>query len=182
VRWAIASTVCDVVGRDLVGLQELIARPQLRCVNGRASGMEGCMRSVRMLIVGFVAATAVVAAGVAARAQAGDVFEGKQKYGVYCASCHGAAGKGDGALAASLKKHPADLTQLARKNGGQFPTERVTRFIDGRTRDDAHLKSDMPVWGDAFSKSSETGTPEQVKARIDAVVKYLETIQATGKV
>jgi mono/diheme cytochrome c family protein len=139
------------------------------------------VRDVRILIVAFVAATAVVAAAAAARAQTVDVFEGKQKYDLYCASCHGAAGKGDGALAASLKKHPADLTQLARKNGGKFPTETVTKFIDGRTRDDAHLKSDMPVWGDAFSKSSETGTPEQVKARIDALVKYLESIQATGK-
>ena len=139
------------------------------------------MRDVRVRLVGFVAATAVAAAAAAVRAQTGDVFEGKQKYDIYCASCHGVAGKGDGTLAASLKKPPADLTQLARKNGGKFPTEAVTKFIDGRTRNDAHLKSDMPVWGDVFSKSSETATPEQVKDRIDSLVKYLETIQAPGK-
>jgi len=31
-------------------------------------------------------------------------------------SCHGAAGKGDGVIAGSLKRRPADLTQLAKKN------------------------------------------------------------------
>jgi len=32
-----------------------------------------------------------------------------------------------------------------------------------------------------FSKSSATGTPEQVQARIDALVRYLETMQVLDK-
>ncbi len=71
----------------------------------------------------------------------------------------------------------ADLTQLAKKNNGQFPADTVAKFIDGRTRDEAHLKSDMPVWGDVFSKSQTSSSPEEVKARIDALVKYIETLQ-----
>jgi hypothetical protein len=35
----------------------------------------------------------------------------------------------------------------------------------------------MPLWGDVFSKSQTSAGPEDVKARIDALVKYLETIQ-----
>jgi mono/diheme cytochrome c family protein len=139
------------------------------------------MRVLRILIGGFIAATSVVAAIVAAGPQTPQIAEGKQKYDTYCAACHGAEGKGDGTLGKSLQKRPADLTQLAKKNQGQFPTETVAKLIDGRTGDEAHLKADMPVWGDVFSKSRTSTGPEDVKARIDALVKYLETIQDKGQ-
>ena len=87
------------------------------------------MRDVRVLIVGFVAATAFVGAAAAVRAQTADAFEGKQKYDVYCASCHGVAGKGDGTLAASLKKPPADLDAAG-------PEER--RKVPGRGGNQVH--------------------------------------------
>jgi hypothetical protein len=35
----------------------------------------------------------------------------------------------------------------------------------------------MPVWGDAFRSAREGLSPEAAKARIDAVVRYLEAIQ-----
>lgn len=139
------------------------------------------MRVSRILIGGFIAATSVVAATVGAGPQTTRIAEGKQQYGVYCAACHGAEGKGDGTLSKSLRQRPADLTQLAKKNQGRFPTETVAKLIDGRTLDEAHLKADMPVWGDVFSKSQTSAGPEDVKARIDALVKYLETIQDKGE-
>ena len=117
-----------------------------------------------------------------ARPQTAQIAEGKEKYTFYCASCHGAEGKGDGTLSKSLRKRPADLTQLAKKNQGQFPTEAVAKVIDGRSGDEAHLKADMPIWGDVFSKSQTNTSPEDVKNRIDALVKYLETIQDKGQV
>ncbi len=43
---------------------------------------------------------------------------GKIEYQSKCASCHGSDAKGDGPLADQLKIGPADLTQLAKKNGG----------------------------------------------------------------
>ena len=135
------------------------------------------MRVLRIVISGFIATTSVVAATAGGRPQTAQIAEGKQKYDFYCASCHGAAGKGDGRLGKSLAKRPADLTQLAKKNQGQFPTETVAKLVDGRTGDQAHVKKDMPVWGDVFSKSQTNTSPEDVKARIDALVKYLETIQ-----
>lgn len=44
------------------------------------------------------------------QAQKGDPAKGKTAYATYCASCHGAAGKGDGAAAATLNPKPRDLT------------------------------------------------------------------------
>jgi mono/diheme cytochrome c family protein len=95
----------------------------------------------------------------------------------YCASCHGEGGKGDGPLARSLRKRPADLTQLARKSGGAFPRDIVFRTIDGRKPVAGHGGPDMPIWGDAFARSSRNADDAAVSARIEALVAYLETIQ-----
>ena len=56
---------------------------------------------------------------------------GPADFAAYCSGCHGAAGKGDGELAAELAKKPADLTGLSAKNGGVFPTTRVMAQIWG---------------------------------------------------
>jgi mono/diheme cytochrome c family protein len=50
---------------------------------------------------------------------------GKEMYNAYCASCHGADGKGDGPAAPALKAPPTNLTTLAAKNGGAFPAAHV---------------------------------------------------------
>lgn len=46
-------------------------------------------------------------------AQMGDPAKGKNLYANYCASCHGAGGKGDGLAAAGLNPKPQDLTNAA---------------------------------------------------------------------
>jgi mono/diheme cytochrome c family protein len=137
------------------------------------------VRVSRILTAAFIATSVAAAAGTVP--QTAQIEEGKQKYNTYCATCHGAGGKGDGTLSKSLRKRPADLTQLASKNKGVFPAEAVAKLIDGRTRDEAHVKSDMPIWGDVFSKSQTSPSPEDVKAKIDDLVKYLETIQSKDK-
>lgn len=40
-----------------------------------------------------------------------------------------------------------------------------------------HGGPDMPVWGDVFAQSRESQGAEGVKARIESLVKYLESIQ-----
>src|SRR5262245_51926027 len=57
---------------------------------------------------------------------------GGNDYQTYCASCHGESGRGDGPVAEFLALTPADLTNLARKNGGTFPAARLAQIIDGR--------------------------------------------------
>lgn len=58
---------------------------------------------------------------------------GAEDFASYCAACHGVSGRGDGPLAAELEKRPADLTRLARRNGGAFPTTKVMAKIWGYT-------------------------------------------------
>lgn len=115
------------------------------------------------------------ALATSAAAQSGSV--GAYLFRTYCASCHGANARGDGPLADSMRRRPADLTAIAQRNKGVFPTEQVFRIIDGRTPVKGHGGADMPVWGDVFSRSSKTDGPEAVTRQIEALVRYLEGLQ-----
>ena len=104
---------------------------------------------------------------------------GSQLFRTYCASCHGTDARGDGPVALQLRRMPPDLTQYTRRNGGMFPSERVYRIIDGRDVP-SHGDREMPVWGDVFRMTPDDSAVAGVKARIDAVVRYLEGIQERG--
>ena len=129
---------------------------------------------------GLLAAAIVVGASaiVTVGAQVQSPYSGSSDYQVYCASCHGAEARGDGVIAKSLRKRPADLTQLTRRNNGAFPEERVFQTIDGRQPGSVHSDSDMPAWGDVFAKSSESAGAQNAAARLDVLVKYVQTLQA----
>jgi mono/diheme cytochrome c family protein len=105
---------------------------------------------------------------------------GKARFERYCSSCHGTDAKGDGPLADLLTKKPANLTQLAKNNGGKFPGIKVMHQIDGRDTVRAHGTSDMPVWGQNFKSmgttSSQTGE-SAVRGTAQEIVSYLQTIQ-----
>ncbi|TGD44150.1 cytochrome C [Pseudotabrizicola sediminis] len=58
---------------------------------------------------------------------------GAEDFADFCAGCHGLSGKGAGELAGTLARRPADLTLLARRNGGTFPTTQVMAKIWGYT-------------------------------------------------
>ncbi len=102
---------------------------------------------------------------------------GGEIFRTYCASCHGASARGDGPLAANMIKKPSNLTEIAKRNGGQFPSEMVFKTIDGKQPIRGHGGPDMPVWGDVFSKSREAGDAERVTAVIRSLVMYLEGMQ-----
>ena len=102
---------------------------------------------------------------------------GAEVFRTYCASCHGSSARGDGPLASSMSKKPANLTEIAKRNGGEFPSELVFKTIDGRQKVRGHGGPDMPEWAEAFSKSREAGDAERVKAVIESLVAYLESIQ-----
>ena len=110
-------------------------------------------------------------------ASAEQSYSGSADYQVFCSSCHGPTAKGDGVIAKSLPKHPADLTQLSARNKGVFPEARVSKTIDGREPLSAHGNSDMPAWGDVLAKSQESQGSEAAKARIAALVEYLQSLQ-----
>ena len=107
----------------------------------------------------------------------GDPRRGRQVYAVYCASCHGKSAKGDGPAATSLKSLPADLTTLAKRNGGKYPLEKVTSILRGQTNLVPHGDQEMPVWGPVFWRMSG-GHEEVVQQRIANLNKYIESLQA----
>ena len=106
---------------------------------------------------------------------------GRDLFNFYCASCHGIDGKGRGRVAPALKTQPPDLTTLAQQNGGTFPAAKVEEIIRGETRTTApaHGSSDMPVWGPIFRGLDSR--KEVNDARIENLVKYIESIQAKVK-
>jgi mono/diheme cytochrome c family protein len=103
-------------------------------------------------------------------------LNGADLFREYCAVCHGNDAKGSGPAADALKKRPADLTQLARKNGGNFPDLHVMNFIKGQDVVAAHGTRDMPVWGTIFSQMSTN--QDLVQVRVYGLLKYIEELQA----
>jgi mono/diheme cytochrome c family protein len=101
---------------------------------------------------------------------------GQDLFREYCAVCHGTDAKGEGPAAAALRVKPANLTQIARKNGSKFPEIRVQRVINGEDEMTAHGSRDMPVWGQIFRHMSSNQDLGAV--RIYNLVKYIEQIQA----
>jgi len=101
---------------------------------------------------------------------------GKEMFVSYCASCHGKDAKGDGPASKSLKQLPADLTTLSKRNGGKYPTDKVTTILRGQANLMAHGDQEMPVWGPVFWRMSQ-GHEEVVQMRIANLNRYLESLQ-----
>ena len=102
--------------------------------------------------------------------------EGPDLYRAYCASCHGKDGKGDGPVAPTLKATVADLTVIAKRNGGKFPVARVQRIIMGEGMIASHGSREMPVWGPIFHQIE--WDVDRGNVRLDNLVKYLESMQS----
>jgi mono/diheme cytochrome c family protein len=92
-----------------------------------------------------------------------------------CAACHGREGKSNGPMGQVLTVRPSDLTIIAKNTGGIFPAAKIYELIDGRNPAvRGHGGPDMPVWGEVFAAR---GNASSVKNRINALVKYIETLQ-----
>jgi len=102
---------------------------------------------------------------------------GQEMYTSYCAVCHGTNGRGGGPAAEALRVPPSDLTTLARKNGGKYPSDHVASAIQGDLRLPAHGSKEMPVWGKVFWRMSE-GHSSEVQLRVTNLNKYIESLQA----
>lgn len=102
---------------------------------------------------------------------------GEEMYASYCATCHGVQGKGDGPAASALKVSPPDLTMLAQKNGGKYPSLHVSSVIRGEADVPVHGSKDMPVWGPLFRQLSQ-GHDAEVQQRIANLNQYIEGLQA----
>jgi len=105
----------------------------------------------------------------------------KQDFEENCAGCHGFKGDGHGTDPALMRNVPMpNLTLLSQQNGGQFPFQDVVDAIDGRGRTPLHGWLEMPFWGLDWQTPGAHFSPESdaaVKQRIDALARYIETLQ-----
>ncbi len=129
-------------------------------------------------------ACAAIAMGALAQARPERVDLGKREFEAKCASCHGVSGKGNGPVAELLTKRAADLTVLAKKNGGVLPIARMYEVIDGGAVA-AHGTRDMPVWGLEYRLQAAEHYGEMpydpeayVRMRVLSLIDYINRIQA----
>jgi mono/diheme cytochrome c family protein len=107
---------------------------------------------------------------------------GAELFADFCATCHGAAARGDGPMADVLAVEVPDLTGLAARAGGTFPHYDVVAKIDGRDPVTSHGGA-MPVWGPVFEGveagfvRTEAGQPIVTSEPIAALVAWLEGVQ-----
>lgn len=106
---------------------------------------------------------------------------GEDLYTESCASCHGASGIGDGPMAEFMSVKVPDLTTIAQRNDGSFPTLTIAHIIDGRSGLRAH-GTEMPIWGRQFSSNPDAMTGDYsavytARGQILSIVYYLESIQ-----
>jgi mono/diheme cytochrome c family protein len=102
--------------------------------------------------------------------------DGGDAFARFCGSCHGRGGEGDGPVARTLRYKPTDLTQLARRNDGVFPIDRVRALLVGYANPlKAHGESDMPVWGVIFRALDASDTRAAIRG--ENLVTYVEQLQ-----
>jgi mono/diheme cytochrome c family protein len=131
-----------------------------------------------VVVGGALTAASVLTAGAQqAMGPGGRVISGKAQYGLHCAQCHGRGGKGDGPMSGALKTPPADLTVLAKNNGGTFPTDQVINTIRSNSPITAHQ-----ALAAQLRMSSESGlggnfTPQQIQQKVKLIADYIQTLQ-----
>ncbi len=133
------------------------------------------------LPLGVVAmALSLLPAGTGLAQDTKSIVEGRREYLQYCAVCHGKDGDGKGPMVKQLDIHPADLTQISKNNGGEFPFWRMYQIIDGREEVQEKGPRVMPVWGAEFQQEAGSEGPEVeslIKERILRLVYYVQSIQ-----
>jgi len=133
-------------------------------------------RRAALAILGF-SSLLMLGTGPAKATQDEVVADGKREFARNCVFCHGVQGKGDGQWNDILITKPADLTQIAKKNGGVFPFWHVYQAIDGEVAIKSHLISPMPIWSDQFKAEEKQPGRESAYIRILILTHYLESIQ-----
>ena len=133
-----------------------------------------------VIVAGSVAVTATAngqqSPRTRPRALTIESLTGRDTFDFYCAPCHGVDGRGGGPVAEALATTPPDLTLMASRRGGTFPSKDVRDFVTGAGRPIvAHGSGTMPVWGPTFQALDPSD--RRVQVRIANVVAYLASIQ-----
>jgi mono/diheme cytochrome c family protein len=139
-----------------------------------------CVKLGSLLIAAAVGSSLAGASWAESRSEMG-----KQEYESNCLSCHGAGGRGDGYFAQYLKLPVPDLSTIAKRNGGVFPTDRMIEIIDGRQALKGHGPRNMPIWGTTYTEKAANyyrgqayDSEQFVRVRVLALTDYLYQLQA----
>ena len=141
---------------------------------------QGAVRRV-WVIRGVVTAFCLVSAAGFALAQSKqavstDVQRGRDTFQQHCAVCHGDRGKGNGPAAQALRERPADLATLTKRKGA-FPAAFIKGVLKSTDPVVAHGSTGMMIWGALFLAQAN-GNQAQADARIDEVIRFIESIQS----
>jgi len=101
---------------------------------------------------------------------------GQEEYTAYCAGCHGQDGRGKGRSSAYCTVAPANLTQLAQRNSGVYPLERVCDVLRRGTGRPPRGQGYMPVW-EPLLKSMNSDPPGVTEMRIQNLAAYVKILQ-----
>ncbi len=136
----------------------------------------GAARAAVLLGVAVTSAWFLPAVRAQTKPEPQAVAKGAIVYARYCVSCHGKTGRGDGPVAGDLRVTVPDLTTLAARSSGRYPSERVQRVIESGEPLRGHGTPDMPAWGDAFKRTEgiEARTPKEA---IRNLTQYLWSLQ-----
>jgi mono/diheme cytochrome c family protein len=145
----------------------------------------------RTTVLAALASAAIVLTPLLAEAQR--TFDlGKREYESNCAVCHGATARGDGPymrFMAFKARGVSDLTEIAKRNGGTFPFQKVYESIDGTQELEAHGPRDMPIWGKDYLRQAREAYRDEhymmtpydpelyTRTRILALTDYLARLQ-----
>ncbi len=133
------------------------------------------MLVIRAMILALTAAGATTAQEI-------DVQAGKNLFLTSCWQCHGLNAKGFGPMAEMLAIETPDLTELSKRNGGEFPTEAVAMQIDGRSPLLAH-GGEMPIFGPSLDSDQnvvlrlKSGQQLMTGLPLANVIAYLQSLQ-----
>ena len=141
-------------------------------VGVRRSFAWGVVGSAALSLVCASASAQTVRQGTAQRIQS---IEGVDTFRAYCAVCHGEQARGNGPAATALKKVPADLTGIAKRNNGKFSQTDVEAVIAGTQVLASHGSREMPIWGPVFQALA--ADPAFAKLRVANLIEYLRSIQ-----
>ena len=137
------------------------------------------LKLASVVVVGgaLLGASALTVGAQEAMGPGGRVITGKGQYGLHCAQCHGRGGKGDGPMSGAMKTPPADLTMLAKNNGGTFPTDKVIESIRSNSSIPAHAALAAQLRSSTDSGFGANFTPQQIQQKVKLIADYLKTLQ-----
>jgi len=129
---------------------------------------------VGLLLLAFFCSTSVHATSER-RTPSIPTVNGAEIFRDYCAQCHGLDGRGNGPVAPALRFKVPDLTQIAKRAGGKFPSARIRAIIEGIETVSGYGSREMPIWGTVFHRIA--ADQDLGAVRTANVTGYVESIQ-----